>query len=258
MIVNMSLHYEQQVILKRHRKFATVVLTEDVPVSIREVEPSDAPVAHGFVSKGAAFYNDGIEPGLYQVRTFENRFWWPLSGYHSVLTVSRFKEYAARGLFNSFMTSRYLLCRLDPRPRDAFFAAVPVREVGKSNQLERLARTQDMATRLMICDDHVYVDAGEPIWYVFHKARHTTDLAISTGPAAQDLCGPWLPGPDDATRGNCCRDGRAFGLDEIAAETKAIIAAGIDVEVRSEMKLVAVRQRRDAGAVLCARAAGTA
>jgi hypothetical protein len=41
--------------------------------------------------------------------------------------------------------------------------------------------------------------------------------------------------------------------DEIAAETKALIAAGIDVEVRSEMKLVAVRQRRDAGAVLCAR-----
>jgi hypothetical protein len=110
------------------------------------------------------------------------------------------------------------------------------------------------ASRVIFCEGHVLVDAGDPVWYAVHHApTRSFDLFIGHSNLDRPNTDVYFtPGPDRGIRMTCARLGRAYGIDEFEAGVRSLGGAS-NIHRRSE--IVATSNRSTASAAdICARA----
>jgi hypothetical protein len=124
-IITLNLHYVQNVRLKRHRNFGRIILGDEVPILVREVAPTDAPIAYNFTSKEITFDQRELKrrsvERQHKVRLFDQRLWWPLITSSGKMTLSHFVKLAASGELNAFMASEDIPWPFYPSPRGELF-----------------------------------------------------------------------------------------------------------------------------------------
>ena len=143
---------------------------------------------------------------------------------------------------------------LRPSFDEAFKNEVLSNKGFKSTWEERSISASRDASRMMFCDGHVLVEAGDPVWYAVpnHEDRDRFDLFI--GHSALDRRNSThdcTPGPDRGVRLTSARLSRAFGLGEMESTFRSL--RGRTIRYRSE---IIARQDLTPGpaAELCARA----
>jgi hypothetical protein len=241
--------YPVDYILKGCRKAWRADLTGECEVAIREIDPADAPVAYEITCLKSGSHHE--------IRIFDGSLWWPMLENSVPLRATDFMAMAK----NDRETASAIL---DPSHRtydelrptfEEFFENRVVREKGfRSAWSERSVGAEREASRMIFCEGHVLVEAGDPVWYALlvHETRDSYDLFI--GHSALDrrnAAGYSTPGPDRGIRLTSARMARAFGLDEIEAAFGSL--SGRLIQYKSE---IVARQDLSTGpaAELCARA----
>lgn len=250
-LVNSRFTYRVDYVPRKSRKSRWLFLTDEITVAIREVDAVEAPVAYRINSLAQS---SGTE---LQVRSFDGSLWWPLAD--------------GRGPFRSSdlltLAKRYwdaASAVLDPMRRtynvpgpsaNEFFGSLPIRKdkfVSTWNDQSKSAERD--ASRVIFCDGHVLVDAGDPVWYaVHHSPTRTFDLFIGHSNLDRpNTDGYSTPGPDRGSRMTCARLGRAFGLDEFDVCVRSLGGEG---NIRRHGEIVSMSERVSASAAdVCVRA----
>jgi hypothetical protein len=231
--------YRAEYVRWRGRKTRPVYLTGTQPVEIVEVDPAEAPVAYRIAS-GKPDYHAG-----YEVRSFNGSLWWPVADYGNPLEVEAFLALVASDWERA---SRVL----DPMHRtyylngpsfEEFLDSTKVSDGKFASDRELQAKQAEWdASRVIFCEDRVFVEAGDPVWYAVldESARHF-DLFISHSDldrAHSDRkhgAGYYTTGPDRSVRICCGRLSRAFGLGEMSFALQAITDLNYGFRLGSEI-----------------------
>jgi hypothetical protein len=241
--------YPVDYILKGCRKSWCVHLTGESEVAIREIDPTAAPVAYDVTCLKYGAHHE--------IRIFDGSLWWPMLKDSVPLKATDFLAMVK----NDWETASAIL---DPSHRtyeelgptfEEFFKNKVVRKKGfRSAWSDRSVGAERDASRMIFCEGHVLVEAGEPVWYAVpdRETRDSFDLFI--GHSALDrrnVPSYSTPGPDRGIRLTSARMARAFGLGEIEPIFGAM--SGHLIQYKSE---IMARQDRATGpaAELCARA----
>jgi hypothetical protein len=234
--VNLRMPYHQAFKRPRYRNERSVVLTEVVPILIREIDPSAAPVAYRIYTQ-----DEYVSERQHEVRTFESAFWWPLMAPDGPVSVTRFIELAAAGRLGSFLAfSRSdKVGHRDGRSFAEFCNEFPTYKYSESNRDDQVVKTLRGAARLVFCDGHVFVKAGAPIWYVA-EIPACKRLDVSLGHEAVDRVktSVWTAGPDGHMQRYYCEYGLAYGLTEIESEIERLAGAHTEVRFRSRIEIL--------------------
>jgi hypothetical protein len=251
-LVKLRMRYRQPFKRPRCRKEESVYLSEEVSISVREIDPIAAPVAF-------RIYTQDAFPlwHLHEVRSHDRALWWPLMGYDGPMSVAQFQEHAADGTMSSFLTFNPSHERSFPDgPSFAEFVNnFPKHRFGESDRAIQLLRTSRGAARVAFCDGHIFVNAGEPVWYAIGSAVHGgVDLWL--GHEALDRENMrlfWTAGPNWYAQRSCCNRSRAFGLGEISSEIKRLAGDDVPVTYRSQIEIVIDQYLPETAALMCAR-----
>jgi hypothetical protein len=195
----------------------------------------------------------------YSIRSFKDSLWWPLIGSRGFIGLGDFVCLAAGGDEGALLAvdpSIETPLDVSPLRPDAYFEQNLWRTIGNSTIGERWARAHIGASRMMFCEDKVYLEAGEPIYYLVHSmVRGAFDVAV--GPSALDRRGTpeiRLPGPTAWARLECARRGTAFAIGEFDEEVRTLLDRGNSVSGRPQVETVLQFHAPDTAALSCARA----
>jgi hypothetical protein len=249
--VDLRMPYHQIFKRPRFRHVQSVVLTEVVPILIREIEPSEAPVAYRVYTQ-----DEYVSERLHEVRSCESAFLWPLMAPDGPVSVTRFSELAAGGRLGSFIAFDRLdgTGHKDGRTFTEFCTEFPKYKYGESNRDDQVAKTLRGMSRLVFCDGYVFVKAGAPIWYVAEiPTRSRFDVCVGHDHFDRVKTYVWTAGPDGHMQRYYCEHGLAFGLTEIESEMERLAGAHTEVRFRSRVEIVMDLDLPEGAARLCAR-----
>jgi hypothetical protein len=249
--------YRADYVRWRGTKNRPVYLTDVQPVELIEVDPGDAPVVYRIVVPHESHRE------VHEVRRIGGSLWWPVLNYGNPLEKSEFFSLAANDWER---TSRVL----DPMHRTYYLGAETLddflgrRRVSKgrfrSDREQQAAQAQRDASRIIFCEDRVFVEAGDPIWYaVFDRRARRFDLVIGHSELDRSHvdrphgAGFFTPGPDRHARIDCGRSSLAFGLAEMPLALRTL--ADLSCEFRFGSEIVALSDHVPGPAAeLCVRA----
>lgn len=258
LLLRLRIPFNQEFVRKRCRKTETVRFWDDGQVLVGTVEPEAAPVAYG-VSEIDGLAERCLHGSSYFVRSFKGSLWWPLIGSRGFVGIEDFGRLAAEGDEGALLAvdpSIETPLDVSPLRPDAYFEQNLWRTMGNSTNGERWARAHIGASRMMFCEDKVYLEAGEPIYYLVHSmVRGAFDVAV--GPSALDRRGTaaiGVPGPSASARLECARRGTAFAIGEVDEEIRTLLDRGNSVSGRPKVETVLQCHAPDTAALSCARA----
>jgi hypothetical protein len=231
--------YRAEYVRWRGRKTRPIYLTGTQPVEIVEVDPAEAPVAYRIAS-GKPDYHAG-----YEVRSFNGSLWWPVADHSNPLEKSAFLSLVTTDWERA---SRVL----DPMHRtyylngptfEEFLASTKVSDGKFASHRELQAKQAEWdASRVIFCEDRVFVEAGDPVWYaVLNESARRFDLFISHSDldrAHSDRkhgAGFYTTGPDRSVRICCGRLSHAFGLGEMSFALQTIAYLNCAFRLGSEI-----------------------
>ncbi|UVO26948.1 hypothetical protein [Bradyrhizobium arachidis] len=249
--VNLRMPYHQVFKRPRCRKEQTVVLTEAVPILIREIDPSEAPIAYRIHTQ-----DEYVSERLHEVRSYESTFLWPLMAPDGPVSVTSFVELAAEGRLGSFIAfcRSEKFGRKDGRTFVEFVNEFPTYKYGDSNKDDQILKTLRGSARLAFCDGYVFVSAGAPIWYVAEKPTlNRVDVLIGHEALDRKKTYVWTAGPDWHMQHYCCTYGHAYGLTEIESEIERVAGRHTEVRFRSRIEILMDLHLPEGAARLCAR-----
>ena len=217
-VIEVLVPYRQTFIRWRHRLREQVVLWSVHRVTVPTVEPEVAPVAYRIVPIRVLHNESNPECS---VRSFEDKFWWPLLDANGPVSSAEFVSLAAKGSDRVLTT---LGCPRDfpysiQRPSvEDFLDEHPKSRLVGSTLDTQLNRVNHGAARLAFCDGAVLVDAGQPLYYAI-EPWDGGDIEILAGPSSLDPApdeGYRLPGPDLFRRRASAAKGLAFGTEGLS------------------------------------------
>lgn len=249
--INVRMPYHQAYRLYRGRRDLGVRLSEDVPVIVREVDASEAPIAYRVQTE-----DDYVPDRLHEVRSFESTCWWSLMTYDGPVGVARFVEYAAKGTLGSFLSfdEPPKMGQRDGRTFQEFERAFPMHRYGECDRAHQSLLTARGARRLLFCNGYVYVNVGAPVWYAAEKpARGRVDVWLGHEALDRDKANVWTAGPDKHMQRCSYESSRAYGLGEIDAEIGRLADQRTEIRFRSRIETILDLEVPERTARLCAR-----
>lgn len=255
-LVKLSIPYTQEFVRKRCRNTETVRFWESGHVAIDTIEPDAAPVAYRVSEDGLAERRD--HGSCYVVRSYRGSLWWPLIGTEGFVgSADLLRLLPNRHEGALLAVDRTIQTPLDVSPLspDAYFERNPYRTMGASDRDERWARVHRGARQIFFCDGNVYVEAGEPIFYLVHTPTKGM-LGVAIGAAALGRRGTpaiGIPGPTLWSRVESARRGSAYSIEEIADEIRLQLDRGNSVYNDPKIDVALELHRPDTAAFLCAR-----
>jgi hypothetical protein len=258
LLLTLRIPYTQEFVRRRCRNTETERFWDEGQVLVGTVKPDAAPVAYR-VSDTDALAERRLHGSSYSVRSFKGSLWWPLIGSRGFVKIEDFVRLAAEhdeGALLAVDPSIETPLKVSPlRPED-YFERNPWRRMGNSTNGERWARAHIGASRMMFCEGKVFVEAGEPVYYLVHSAvRGAFDVVV--GPSALDRRGAstvGVPGPSAPARLECARRGTAFAIGEVDEEIRTLLDRGNSVSGRPKVETVLPCHAPDTAALSCARA----
>lgn len=226
-----------------------------IDVKIDVIHPDSAPVAYevSFVPRNdrGAF--------RYEVRSYDNRLWWPLGGDHNhILARATFKRMLEQeqnrlehlALLDPFLPDYDGRWPLRPFPED---------ELAKVDHefndfVNRQVVAQRGALQTIICNDGIFVSAGEPLFYFTGEGKHLFQLVGVSDEDRECANANFAePGPTRQQRKDCARRGFAFAIGELEEGMRALRARGYSFEQTFSIKVRLERHRLQTAASMCAR-----
>ena len=198
-ILRLRIPFTQEFVRKRCRNTETERFWDEGQVLVSTVEPEAAPVAYR-VSDTDALAERRLHGSSYSVRSFKGSLWWPLIGSRGFVEIEDFVRLAGEGDEGALLAvDPSIETPLDVSPLcpNVYFEQNLWRTMGNSTIGERWARAHRGASRMMFCEGTVYVEAGEPIYYLVHSPVRG-DFDVAVGPSALDRRGTTavgVPGP---------------------------------------------------------------
>ena len=257
--LTLQIPYAQDYVPRKCRKMQTAWFLDEGAVMIRVIEPDEAPVAYRVRSRSLPL--DPSQLRQYEIRCFEGKFWWPISGrklnrpdwVRPEMHREDFAWLAANGVSVAVLAIDPSICIPLEQWPSGQFGEVRFRTAGESDKGQRWGWAHRNALRIVFCEDEVLLECGEPLFYAVPCAG---GVEIKIGPAAWDR---WnaphvLPGPDRVERLACARQGSAFGLDEFDTEIQILTDRGNGVRLGDEVETVHEHPPRATAALLCERA----
>jgi|GEM_PF-5664469 hypothetical protein len=241
------------------RKLWSGWFAKAVDVEIQIVDPRDAPIAYE-VRLGP---DETSRESSYQIRSYENRLWWPLDGERPQgLRAAEFANILDEGHPES-------LALLDPSfanylEDDRGWPWRPIRQEFRpvehdwNNLPNATAQAQRGASTTMICCDRVFVQAGEPIFYAVPYDHYAgKGLAIRPGVSdpRRECSGNFHaePGPSRSHREESALRGFAFGIGEIDEAIPALQARGYAIKRLGDVDVLLDRHGAQTAPLICAR-----
>ncbi|WP_398466516.1 hypothetical protein [Tardiphaga sp.] len=247
-VLDYRFSYRAEYVPVRKRLTRHAFLNGVEPVSILEIEATDAPVAFRISQQSGRC-------DAFEVRSHGDALWWPLFGLDGQVSGAEFFAHAKSDWDKACAI-------LDPLARtyrffgdthEQRFEGQPLRSY-ESDFRDQLLSAQHDASRVRVIGGRVHVAGGEPVWYAVanDEGRRGFDLQLGHSDLdRKDRDAYWMPCPDRSPRMTSARLGRAFGLNELAHGIGWLAA---DV-VRYRSKIVDEGIHRSVGAAdLCVRA----
>lgn len=248
--VQLRLPYTQYVRPVHARTFRPETFVDETPIMIREISPADAPVAFRVTADRDIL--DTRSRLDYDIRTFDERFWWP--AFRDGRTVTRAEFEASAGGASPFaaiaiVPSVLLNAGEFPHP----FERKRVREFGESDWSQWEMKVQRGGIDVLICDGQVYVQAGPPAVYAVAR-EGGLDLQVGTSDWDRLTDVQVLPGPSPLRAKSCARQARVFGLDELDPQIRILCDRGYGIYRHMNVERIGGPDNSDmAAALLCAR-----
>lgn len=233
-------------IRRRCRKVEREYLFDPFTVAIRCIDAKDAPVAFRIASADDA-------PIL--VREYDGKYWWPLvRPPDGTVDADLFRSLVEREDSGAIKAIDPLVWRsalLRSVPRRDFLSRTDIRKIEKTDFEARKLGAQRGASRLMIFDDIVHAEAGEPMWFVVRGQR---DFELHVGSSQFDRpsgLGCEIQGLAVGPRLSAAKEGLAFDLVEAAEELDLLAKKSIMIVSRSRLEKVTANNPRSIAPFLC-------
>ncbi|WP_398466514.1 hypothetical protein [Tardiphaga sp.] len=248
--MNLQLPYKQYIRPARAKTFRPEMFIDRTPVMIREIGSSDAPVAFR-VTAGRSTLDTEARTD-YDIRTFEERFWWPAFRAGRTVTRTEFEASAAGASpFAAVAVVPSALLTMDGFPRP--FDRNSVKEFGESDWSHWEVKAQRGGIDVLICDGLVHLEAGPPAIYAV-ASEGGFDLQIGTSDWNRLTDVQVLPGPSLSQAKASARSARVFGLDELDSQIRILCDRGYGIYRHTNVERIGGPDRSDtAAALLCAR-----
>ncbi|MDX3965525.1 MAG: hypothetical protein QHD01_02860 [Bradyrhizobium sp.] len=238
MIFDYRFTYKAEYVRWKGKKRRTVFLNGIKAVEIEEVDSAAAPAAYRIR------HDLGGHEDTHDVRSFKGALWWPVFLHKDPLTPSRFLALAssdwdrASRLLDPMSRTFYL----NASSADAFMAQRRVSPGKFWSEIEpQEKRAEEDASKLLFCEDRVFVAAGDPLWYAnLDQGARRYEVAIGHSDLDRSYMdrpygvGFFTPGPDRKTRIECGRRALVFGLDEISM-LPHLVEPGNEIKFLSEI-----------------------
>lgn len=258
LLLTLRIPFTQEFVRRRCRNTETVRFWDEGQVVVSTVEPDAAPVAYR-VSDIDGLAERCLHGSPYSVRSYRGSLWWPLIGSRGFIEIADFVRLAAEGDEGALLAVDPTIetpLKVSPlRPED-YFEQNPCRRMGNSTNGERWARAHIGSSRMTFCEGKVYVEAGEPVYYLVHSAvRGAFDVKV--GPSSLERRGTGaiaVPGPSEWDRLECARRGAAFAIGEVDEEIRTLLDRGNSVSGRPKIETLLQCHASDTAALSCARA----
>jgi hypothetical protein len=198
----------------------------DLRVDIRRVHDRDAPVV-------GSVRVTGRRPD-FQIRFYDDRFWWPLFSNGRPLTSDRYAEDArlAQGAWAAMM-------HMHPawiRQFDGTYGQEFQPNAARAAYRRMLA--VGVASQTLFCDRTVFVAAGYPAYFIYCGPPDGASLQAEIGPVHHpfgDAIHRYLPGPSRAARREAARNARLVRPAQIEDEIARLRDEGFMVEYQSRL-----------------------
>jgi hypothetical protein len=247
-IVTLRLAYEQIYIPFRHRQSQRELLSCKGPIAIRTVAKDAFQVSHRIFD-----LNGRCEA---EVKVFDDRYWWQLTGSDGPMTQEQFILFASEGKGDSLATLG-CGCRYTNYDEDDFLRKKP--RLLDSTRDEQWEMANRGASRVIFCDSAVLVEAGPPLYYAV-PSWETPTIEVVVGPSALDRKdGERIrpAGLDPDERRICAAKGLAFGPNEFDHMVNKLASRVETPFHRSRIESVLPQPAPDTGPRTCARALAT-
>ena len=198
----------------------------DLLVDIRRVPDRDAPVVGPVRVTGRR--------SDFQIRFYDDRFWWPLFSNGRPLTSDRYAEDArlAQGAWAAMMHTHPAWIR----QFDGTYGQKLQPNAARSAYRRMLA--DEVASQTLFCDRTVFVAAGYPAYFIYCGPPDGASLRAEIGPAHHpfgDGIHSYLPGPSPAARREAARNARLVRPAQIDDAIARLRDEGFMVEYRSRL-----------------------
>jgi hypothetical protein len=226
----------------------------EVELKIDVVDPVSAPVAYE-VRLGSDMAPRALS---YQIRSYQDKLWWPLGGDHTFVVHRQTHRTAleeGRSLEHLALLDPSCRSYDGPWPLDSFPYWLKDVEHELNNSDDRRKAAEVGACRTIICNDGVYVAAGEPIFYATGD-RKALCLTVGVSDEDRECNGESSaePGPSRDTRKACARRGFAFAIGEVEEGVRALKGRGYTFRQTHGVEVRLERHRPETAAVRCAQA----
>jgi hypothetical protein len=246
--VKLLVPYTESYVPEGRRKVFHVNFPSELPVKIHRIEAEDAPPAYRIVE-----FVRGSERNSYFVRSFANSLWWPITDWSSdsnaVVPVSsaKFVELAGQGHPTLLEMLGVSVGSPVEKSRDEYYRRKPYKRIVGSTLEQQWVRAQRGAMeRIVFVDDMVFLEAGEPIYFV-------GDGSITAGSCSLDR--PLSLRDHGDLRKPRAREGLAFAIEEIDDEIRTFDDfEEIEFVHTAKIEPLVERFRSDAAALTCAHA----
>lgn len=215
MIVTARLPYSVVYRTRRSRTDKESVVWGDFSLTIDAPEAADAPVAFRLP------YNDYVRRKC-EVRSFAGHYWWPALCYdldHEPQTESAEGFLAQIRAGGPSAVQHLAVGRNSSAPKqsyEGFFEGAPGHKVYAATKEQVHMEAQRAAALLMMCDGHLYVSGGVPVYYGLpdRSSRNEMNLNIGCSPGHALAC-YGVPGVDRNDRFRAFLRGRVFDIRSV-------------------------------------------
>ena len=230
---------------ERLRKISSMEFWSEAraPISIRSIEGASLRPAYRIQQ------SEGSLRTSYLVQSFEGGLWWPVTDQKAgqppaPISVAELAEAAAKG--RPALLAMLGVPAHHPVDREEYYARAAIRHVVGSNLANRWSQAVEGAERrLIVCEDRLYLEAGEPLYFV-------TGYGTKAGPCCLSRS-PSLNSKGDLRRYHA-EFGWAFGIEEYDEDVRREGNSEESNSFVTEIEPLIERYRFDAGALACSRA----
>ncbi|MCG6205801.1 hypothetical protein LPW26_14205 [Rhodopseudomonas sp. HC1] len=230
-LIKTCFDYSCDFIPRNCRRPRTILLKSSHFIAIEVVDDSSAPVAFNIIPSAEGAQRFGV-------RLSGGALWWPIFGPTGPLTADQFLtlERQDRQVFDALLDPLSRTSRSAEQTYDDFFFGKSGRVI-RSDRDDRRQQVDYDAARIAIIGEIVFVEAGEPVWYVVRDRSRSSVYDLCPGHSSLDRRDDGrfsTPGPALGVRQTTARLGRAYGLNEIDAGLEELRPAEVrySAEVR--------------------------
>lgn len=239
-LVSAKIPYKVDYHVPRGRRLRENQVWEDIPLSLSAPTDAEAPIAYRIVQIGP----EGDAPADFEIRSFGGQLWWPVLD-------NRNRRRAAKGFLDGLAAGDCYpleVLQLKDVPFsssskltfDQWLSKTSVREVVGTSRDSQVARALRGASETMICEDVVYVSAGEPMYFALpSEFPQDSELTFVVGAT------PWstflgftnrLAGPHGDDRSPAPFRADVFDVDDLDRNVALLEEEGFSVRLRSRVE----------------------